>query len=267
VTLVEGASLNLRSVSYPGSGTGAFTATSVSGDIFDSGLGGVVPAGANGAALLAPATPGSGLVTLTATNGNIVLDDPTTDFATTTGVVFNAKNVTLAVLGRTDLVLGAAGATSSAAGNLTVTSATGSILNAGAVSATGLADFRTGLGNISVLQAANQFGQLKVQGNSVAVAQANDIKLLSSSSAIGNAQFSSGGSISVLNSGGSATFAGNVTFSATGNIILPKLLQAAGTVTVNASGTKDLSALSLSGDLGNKAPVNFGSGTYVPPSP
>jgi len=101
----------------------------------------------------------------------------------------------------------------------------------------------------------------------VAVAQANDIKLLSSSSAISNAQFSSGGSISLVNSGGSATFAGNVTFSAAGNITIPKLLQASGTVTVNASGTKDLSALSLSADLGNKAPVNFGSGTYVPPSP
>jgi hypothetical protein len=263
VTLVEGSSLNLRSVSYPASATGAFTATSVSGDIFDSGLGGVVPAGSTAS----PGQTGSGLVTLTATNGNIVIDDPTSDFATSSGVVFNARNVTLSVLGRSDLVLGAAGQTSTAAGNLTVSSATGSIMNAGALSATGLADFRTGLGNISVLQSANQFGQLKVQGNSVAVAQANDIKLLSSSSAIGNAQFSSGGGITLVNSGGSATFAGNVTFSATGNITVPKLLQASGTVTVNSAGTKDLSALSLSADLGNKAPVNFGSGTYVPPSP
>ena len=50
--------------------------------------------------------------------------------------MFNAKNVTLAPLGGATLVLGAANQTASAA-NLTVTSATGSIGNAGAVKVSG----------------------------------------------------------------------------------------------------------------------------------
>ena len=191
-------------------------------------------------------------------------------------MTFNAKNVTLSVLGgngATPIVLGAAGTTSVAAGNLTVTSATGNIGNAGNVTATGQATLQTGNGTIGLTAAGNQFGSLRfssaAQGAStVVISQSGNMNVLTGSSAVGGVTLASGGNITITNSGGGVVSFGNTALlSATGSITLPKLVQSAGTITVNAAGTKDLSALSLSGDLGSKAPVNFGAGSYLPPSP
>ena len=262
VVLAENNTLNLRKVAFTGpAGNGTFTASSAVGDIVDSGLAGVIIGGR-------AANVGTGLVTLTASKGNVVLDDPTTDIATTGGVSFNAKDVTLSVLGTTPLTLGAAGLTSVATGNLSASSATGSITNAGNLTISGLASFQAGIGSISLTQSANQFGTLRFStGGTLGVVQANDMKILTGSSAMGLAQFQSGGNISVVNVGGVVTLINAATMSATGSITLPKLLQANGVITLNAAGTKDLGALSLSNDLGGKAPLQFGSGTYVPPTP
>jgi Repeats of unknown function (DUF5649) len=262
VVLAENNTLNLRKVAFTGpAGNGTFTASSALGDIVDSGLAGVIIGGR-------AANEGTGLVTLTASKGNVVLDDPTTDIATTGGVSFNAKDVTLSVLGTTPLTLGAAGLTSVATGNLSASSATGSITNAGNLTISGLASFQAGIGSISLTQSANQFGTLRFStGGTLGVVQANDMKILTGSSAMGLAQFQSGGNISVVNVGGVVTLINAATMSATGSITLPKLLQANGVITLNAAGTKDLGALSLSNDLGGKAPLQFGSGTYVPPTP
>jgi hypothetical protein len=249
--------------------TGGFSAQSVNGDIVDTGLGGVVPGGRTGAV-------GTGVVSLTAQNGNVVLDDPTTDIASSGGVTFNAKNVTLSVLGgngTTPIVLGSAGTTSVASGNLTVTSATGNIGNAGNVTSTGQATFQTGNGTIGLTAAGNQFGSLRfssaAQGAStVVISQSGNMNVLTGSSAVGGVTLASGGNITITNSGGGVVSFGNTALlSATGSITLPKLVQSVGTITVNAAGSKDLSALSLSGDLGSKAPANFGAGSYLPPSP
>ena len=79
---------------------------------------------------------------------------------------------------------------------------------------------------------------------------------------------STGGNVTISNVGGGAVSFGNTaSISASGSIILPKLVQAVGTLTLTASGTKDLSALSLASDLSGKAPVNVGTGTYLPPAP
>ena len=91
--------------SVTSSATGNVTITSVNGDIIDTGLAGVKPGGGTGVNV------GTGIVTLNAAKGNITLDDPTTEFPTSGGVVFNAKNVTLAPLGGATLVLGAANQT------------------------------------------------------------------------------------------------------------------------------------------------------------
>ncbi len=222
--------------------------------------------------MIAPATAlnagtvlsGSGLVTLAAANGNIVLDDPTTDFHTSAGVVFNGKNVTLSPLGRTPIILGAANNTA-VAENLTVTSATGSILNGGNVTASGDAFFQTGNGNITLTQAGNRFGTVRFSGNQVRVTQANDINIVTGSSALGLAEFVSGSYIAITNRGGIVTFGSTANFTAASSITLPKLLQAAGTITVNAAGTKDLGALSVSADLAGRSPTNLGTGTYIAP--
>jgi hypothetical protein len=250
-------------------GTGNITLTSASGDIIDTGLGGAKFGG-----LIAPATAlnagsvltGSGLVTLSAANGNIVLDDPTTDFHTTAGVVFTGGNVTLSPLGRTSIILGAANNTATA-GNLTVTSATGNVLNGGNVTVTGDAFFQTGNGNISLTQAGNRFGTVRFSGNQVRITQANDINIVTGSSALGLAEFVSGSYIAIENRGGIVTFGSTANFTGAGSITLPKLLQAAGTLTVNSPSTKDLSALSVSADLAGRSPINLGTGTYLPPQP
>lgn len=264
ITITEGGTLNLGTVTMAGTAGGNFTATSTNGDIIDSGLGGVKLGGVAGGA---PA-PGTGVVTLVASNGNIILDDPTTDFATTGGVVFRGGNVTLSGLGQTTIWLGAADQPSTA-GNLTVTTAIGSIANTGNLNVTGNAFFQAGAGNIAINQTANQFGSIRFVGNQVSIAQTNNMNIQTGSSAIGQAQLAStGGNVTIVNAGGGAVSFGNlVSISASGAITLPKLLQAVGTLTVTAAGTKDLSALSITTDLSNKTPVNLGTGTYLPPQP
>jgi hypothetical protein len=211
---------------------------------------------------------GTGVVTLSAVAGNITLDDPTTDFPTTGGVVFNAKNVTLSPLGASNLYLGAAGQTAVASGNLTVTSATGSIYNAGPVNITGDAFFQSGNGDILMTNSSNNFGTVKFAGKIVSVTEAGHLSLVTGSSATGAATFTtSGGDITIVNKGGTISLASTGLFNASGSITLPKLLQVSDTLTVSAAGTKDLSTLSKAGDLAGKDPLNFGTGSYLPPLP
>ena len=260
IAITESGTLNLRSIKMV-QGNGTFSATSVNGDIVDTGLSGVVVGGTIGAV-------GSGVATLSAPNGNITIDDPTTDFPTNGGVVFNAKNVNLSVLGNggTTLVLGAAGVTSSVSGNFTATSALGDIANAGNIVIAGDAFFQTGTKNVTLGQAGNNFGTLKFVGNQVAISQTGDMKIVTGSQAIGPAQLATqSGNITIVDRGGLVSFGNTVALNASGSITVPKKIQAVGTLTVNAAGTKDLSALSYSGDLNSKAPVNSGLGTYIKP--
>jgi hypothetical protein len=267
IAVNEGGTLNLRSVSMLGGGNGTFTATSASGDIIDTGLGGVRLGGA-----LVNNSPvaGQGVVTLSATNGNIILDDPTSDVLTSSGVVFNARNVTISVLGSlgSNLVLGAAGNPSAVSGNLTASSALGNIGNNGPLSVGGTAFFQTGNGNITVAQTGVGFGALRFIGNQVNIAESGNMDILTGSTAFGPAVLTSGGSISIVDAGGgqTVTFGNTVGMSATGNIAL-RLTQAVGQLAVTATGTKDLSALSISTDLNNKVPIFSGTGPNIDPKP
>jgi len=265
IQIVEGATLNLGGVTMAPSATANFTATSVNGDIMDSGLGGLRPGGTIGFA-------GSGAVSFTAANGNITLDDPTTDFPTNGGVSFAGGNVTFAVLGQAPLLLGATGVTSTAT-NLAVTSATGNIGNNGNLTVTGDATFQTGNGNITLTQSENRFGAVRfnaagvVGAGQVRINQVNDINIITGSSATGLAEFVAGSYIAIANRGGTVSLGSTGSFTAAGSIVLPKLIQAVGTLTVFSPSLKDLGALSLAADLAGKAPVNLGSGTYVAPAP
>jgi hypothetical protein len=256
------------------------TLTSVSGDIIDTGLAGFKPGlivtnqaltktgtGA-GTQAVGELLIGSGVVTLNAANGNVVIDDPTSEFYNTGGVVFNANNVTLAPLGSTNLILGSATAPAIAAGNLTVTTAlpTGNIVSLGSVQAGGDASFQAASANIALTGAANKFGTVRFIGQQVSIIESDDTAIVTGSTALQSASISSGGNISLVNRGGIVSFNGvSTTLSASGNITLPKLMQAVGVLTVNASGTKDLSALSKSADLQGKDPNNSGTGAYLPP--
>jgi hypothetical protein len=265
IQIVEGGTLNLGGVTMAASATANFTATSVNGDIMDSGLVGLRPGGTL-------ASPGTGSVSFSAANGNITLDDPTLDFASNSGVSFTGGNVTIAVLGQAPLLLGATGVASTA-GNLTATSSTGSIGNNGNLTVTGDASFLTGNGNITVTQPDNRFGGVRFNAGGVAgagqvrISQANDMNIITGSSATGAAELISTGNITIVNRGGAVSLGSTGNFTAGGTIILPKLIQAVGNLTVFSPSLKDLSALSQSADLAGKTPVNLGAGAYVPPAP
>jgi hypothetical protein len=272
IAVTEGSTLNLRSVSVPGGGTAnaTFTGTSLNGDIVDTGLGGVRLGGAGAVGGGSP-TPGNGVVNLSAVNGNITIDDPTSDVLTNAGIVFNARNVTVSVLGSlgSNLVLGATGVPSAVTGNLTASSALGNISNNGPLTAGGTAFFQTGNGNISIAQPGVGFGALRFVGNQVSITEGGNMDILTGSTSFGPANLvSTSGSISVVDAGGgqTITFGNTVNMSAAGNVTL-RLTQAVGQVAVSASGTKDLSALSISTDLNNKTPIFGGSGPNIDPKP
>jgi hypothetical protein len=256
IVLTEANTLNLRTVAMPAGGNGTFTATSLNGDIIDTGLGGAKMGGN-------VSGTGSGVVTLSAVNGNVIIDDPTSDFLTTSGVVFNGKNVTLSILGSptTSLVIGAAGVGSSASGNFVASSALGSIANAGSFTVGGNAFFQATNGNIVINQPSVNFGTLKFIGQTVSIAESSNMDIQTGSASFGIASLTSnGGNISVVDAGGGVvSFGSTGTLLASGNITLSKV-QAVNTLTVNAAGTKDLSALSLSADLNSKTPVDLGTG-------
>jgi hypothetical protein len=266
VSITENSTLNLRTVNMPAGGSnGTFTANSINGDIIDSGLGFVRLGGtvANNVA-----SSGSAIVTLTATNGNIVIDDPTSDILTNAGVAFNARNVTLSVLGTpgATLALGANNTASVATGNLTVSSAQGNIGSTGRFNVGGLASFTTGLGNIQIDQPNIGFGQLAFSGNQVRITEAGNMNILSSSRASGPVQLISGGSIEIVPVGTQvATFGNVVNLQATNDIIL-RAMQALGTVTLVHGGTANLSALRISDLLGSPQWVSAAPERVIPPA-
>jgi hypothetical protein len=270
IAITEGSTLNLRSVSMSSAsvpavptvgqmvgGNGTFTASSVAGDIIDTGLAGVKLGGAS-VATTSPAFPtvtviGTGVASLTASAGNIIINDPTSDGLTTAGIAFNANNVTLSVLGSAgnSLVLGAASAPSTATGNLTATSSLGNIGSAGSFRVGGLASFQTGNGNITINQPNTGFGSLLFVGNQVQINESGGMDILTGSSAFGPAQLISGGSITIVPGVGTVTFGNTVAMQATGDITL-RQMQAVGILTISHTGTANLSALSNSTDLNGK---------------
>jgi hypothetical protein len=267
ITITEGNSLNLRSVSMPAGGNGTFTANSVNGDIIDTGLGGV----RLGGNLVGP---GNGIVRLIAANGNITIDDSSSDFATTAGVVFNANNVFLSVIGSntSSLVLGSTGIPSSATGNLTAISFLGSITSAGGFTVGNTAFFRAAnpsAGFINLTSPGIGFGTLKFQGQQVTITEGGNMDIATDSSSFGPANLTStSGNINFVSVGGGlVTFGNTVRLQASGNITVPKLIQAVGLLSVSHTGTADLSAVSIGGDLAGLTPQDLGTGTYVPPQP
>lgn len=267
IAITEANTLNLRTVAMSAGGNGTFTAISGTGDIIDSGFGGVKLGGNS-------IGPGNGVVRLIAANGNISITNPTSDFMTTSGVVFNGNNVNLSVLGSntSTLVLGAAGIPSAATGNLTVSSALGSITSAGGFTAGGLASFQAnnpGAGFINLTSPGIGFGVLRFFGQQVTITEGGNMDIATNSTSFGPAVLkSTSGSISIVNVGGGlVTFGNTVRFEATGSVTLPKLIQSVGLVSVSHAGTADLSALSIGGDLAGITPQDLGTGTYVPPQP
>jgi hypothetical protein len=242
-----------------GTSNGTFTATSINGDIIDSGFANVVLGGN-------ATVTGTGLISLNATNGDIVLNDSTTLLRSSTGLTFNAKNVNLQVGGvaGSSLVLGNATQNSTVAGNLTVSTTVGDITQVGALRVGGTASFSAFAAGsrIDLTNTSNGFGVLKFFGQTVNVTENGDMVIATGSTATGPASLRSvTGNITVTQvDPGPVIFGSTARLDAGQNITLPKLVQASGQITLAHTGVANLSALSLSGDLNGIFPLDLGPG-------
>jgi hypothetical protein len=266
VAVTEGTTLNLRSFSMPGGGNGTVTINSVNGDIIDTGLQGVVLGGT-------AATSGSGAVSLLAANGNITIDDPTSNINTSAGLGFTAKNVVISILGSagSNITLGTASQNATATGNLTVTNIQGGINQAAPIRVGGTASFQaapSAAGAINLTNVNNGFGLVQFSGNTVNLTESGNMDIATGSNAFGAARLISvQGHIGITSVGsGVVTFGSTVYLQAATDITLPKLVTATGQLTLSHTGTANLSALSITSDLNGITPLDLGSGPYVPPS-
>lgn len=251
-TLKEQTTINLRSVK---TGTaGNLTVTSEGGSIVDSGSGAVVV---------------GGVTTLAAANGNIALALAGSDYTTvgfTTG-----GNVAI-----TDSVANITLAASTVGGSLTVTNSAGNIGQSGTLVITGDSTFNASAAASSIIlnNTANQFGALKftVGTAGAVIDEVTTMNLKAGTVANGPVTLNTLGNFVTSGTGASSflynTTAPSLTINASGTIIpgAGSLLVVKG-LTVSSGATKDLSGLSLSGNLAGIAPTNLGTGAYVPPSP
>jgi len=249
ITLKENTTINLKSVTT----SGAFTVTSETGNIIDSGSGTVTA---------------TGTTSLNAPNGSITLGLAGSDYV---NVSLNTGGTASIVDGVSNIILGA----SNVAGALSVTNTAGNINQSGAIIVNGNATFiaSAGTSSITLGNSFNQFGPIQfVAGTgSVLIDELTTMNLRAGSVASGQVTLNTGGNF-ITSGSGSSTFLGltapSLTINATGTITpgAGSLIVRNGLV-VNSTAAKDLSALSLSGNLFSVAPTNQGTGTYTAPSP
>jgi filamentous hemagglutinin family protein len=251
ITLRESPTLNLRAIST----TGAFTATSTEGGIIDTT--GAVSAG------FVNEVNVTGVTSLTAA-GDIAITGAANKFDTLALTAMGNASVTDTT---GSLILGA----STVAGTLDITNTTGNIGQSGALNIGGNTTILATLGTsaITLADSSNRFGGFRfaVGTGGAVINEVTTFNLRSGSIATGPVTIGTGGDFVTSGPGGSS-FLGDLSISATGTII-PSTgsMLVVGTFSVFSNATKDLSALSKSGNLTGKDPINVGTGTYVPPSP
>ncbi len=258
ISVTESGTLNLKSVQT----SGKFTATSVNGDIIDSTDSTVANNG------ISNGTLAIGSASFTASNGNVVLDNAANVFSTVSFTTNGNASLVQPTGAAADVTLG----TSTVGGALTVTNqgAGFDILEASNNTLTiiGNATFNTNAGAVVLDQSTNQFGPVRfVIGQNSTLTESTTFNLNAGTVATAPVIINTNGNFMTSGTGGSS-FTNDLTINAIGTII-PSAgsLLVTGTLTVFSNQTKDLSALSKSGNLAGRDPVNLGTGTYVPPSP
>lgn len=248
VTLKEMTTVNLKSVST----TGNLAVTSEAGNIIDSGT----------------VTAGTGATTYTASNGSVTLSQAGSDYAT---VGFTTGGNVSIVDGVGNLALSA----STVGGTFTATNSSGNISQTGTLIITGDTTFNASAAASSILLGdnANQFGGIKflVGTGGAYISELTTMNLRAGTVANGQVTLHTGGSFTTSGTGGStflATTAPSLSINATGSINpgTGSLVVLNGLV-VNSPASKDLSGLSLSGNLFGVSPTNQGTGAYTAPSP
>lgn len=268
-SLREDSSVNLRAVT-----SGALTVVSDNGDIIDTGTGSITPAGAasfqadKGSITLDLANSNYGTTTLKA-GGSASIIDNGGDFALASG---SAVTGNLTITNSTGN-LSFAGLT--VGGSLTATTTAGNIAQTGAIKVTGDAEFRASAAASSILLTtdANEFGTLRflVGTGGAEINQVNNMVLRAGTIANGQVVLYTGGNFSTTGDGASsflASTAPGLKITAVGTIIPgPGSLLVLKGLTVFSNAAKDLSNLSLSGNLVNIDPTNQGAGAYTAPKP
>ena len=248
VTLTEGPTMNLKSITTNGN----LTATSESGSIIDSG---------DTAIALNRVSVPAGNTSFTANNGNVTLGLGNSNYNV---VSFSTAGNATILDSALNLTLG----TSTIGGTLDIiTTAAAQTLNqSGPLSIGGNVSITTNNGTIDLSNTANQLGGIRFTAGQVSIAEATSLNLRAGSVATGAVQLSTGGDF-VTSGAGASSFTNNLTISAPNGTIIPGAgsLLVVGNLTVFSNVAKDLSQLSKSGSLTNKDPINLGSGTYTPP--
>jgi len=253
VTVKEGNTLNLTTIK---TGTGAFTATSEVGSIVATNpsitVGGIttLSAGSTGINLSAGTTFGGNNGIKITTTGNVSLQDSAANSVllpgTNVGGSFSLRNINN---GNIKDVAGAAG------GSLTIT---GSVF------------LDAGNGDINISGPSNQFGAIQFRGNNVTLTEATSLNIAAGSLVNGAAVITSLSDI-ITSGAGTSIFAGSqvqgTQFISGGNITIANPIFVSNGLTFRATGTVDLSALSLSTNLNNRTPTNLGAGAYKAPQP
>jgi len=248
VTVKEGGTLNLATIK---TGTGAFSATSDNGGIIST----------------LPAITVGGATTLAAGSAGINLSAGTT-FGGAAGIkVTTTGNVSLQDSNAVTSVLAA---NSNVGGSFSLRNiANGSISDAGTgnLNITGSVFLDAGNGNISITGAKNQFGAIQFRGNNVTLTEETSLNMAAGSLVNGTATITSLSDI-VTSGAGTSIFAGPATtLTSGGNITIANPIFVSNGLSFRATDTVDLSALSLSTNLNNRAPTNLGAGAYKAPQP
>lgn len=244
-TVKEWTTLNLKSVNTMG---GALTATSEGGDVIDSG------------AILA-----TGTAAFSAPNGNITLTNAGSSYGTVTLNTAGNASITDSV---GDLVVD----TSTVGGTLYVKNTSGNISQLGALTVTGNTTFvaSNAASSLTLNNTSNQFGAFKFNagtGGSL-INEQTTFNLAALSSSTGAVTINTGGDFVTSGQGGS-TFWNTLKINATGNITpSANSLFVNNTLTLITPANANLSALSLSANLGGIAPDHsLVAGTYTAPAP
>lgn len=251
ISLREDTTLNLKSVVTEG----VFNATSDNGSIIDT-----VDATVASNFIDRAGAGTIGVATFSAPNGSITLDLAGNDFGT---IGFTAGG-NVSVIDQTgDLLLAA----STVGGTFDVTNTGGNIGQTGTLLISGNTSFTATAGGLTLNNASNRFGALRfvVGGNSI-ISEETTMNLRSGSVASGGSVTLNTGGDFVTSGPGGSSFTQSLTIAAQGTIIPgPGSLLVVGTLTVFSPSTKDLSGLSLSGNLAGNQPVNLGDGAYTGP--
>lgn len=271
IKVTEQTTLNLKAVNTSGS----LDATSTAGAIVDS-QAADADINVGGTATLTASS--INISKKKATIGTVIGNATAGDFTLTTGAgliaTVNATgNATINPTGA--LVFG----NSTIGGDLAVHGGTTTIAQNGPLNVAGnVTLWGTGF---TLNDATNQFGPVQLHNSSAAlttsITESGTFNLRAGSVSQGQVVITTGGDFVTSGTGGSSFTGGAATNATTAGLIIhaPNGTITFGTgsvvvttgLTVDASGTKDLSLLSKAGNLNGIDPFNLGTGTLVPPAP